>query len=100
MSMNCSPRPLTLLCWVCLALLVPSVGTAQEKDPLKLDNVPTFDSTSNDPILMRYKLKSGQVEKLVVDIDMDMKFDLGGQKLGMKMNMKMEAKAAVTAVDG
>ena len=78
---------------------MPAAGWADDKDPLKLDNIPTFGSTSNEPVRLRYKLKAGQTQKMVVDMDMDMRLDVGGQQINMKQTMTMEAKAAATAVD-
>lgn len=82
-----------------LALLFASVAAAQEKDPVHLDNMPAFDSTSNEAVLLRYKLKTGQVMKFGMDIEMDMKIRLGFQEIKMKQTIRMDAKAAVTAVD-
>jgi hypothetical protein len=97
--MRCSPRPILAFLWVCL-LLHPSVGTAEDKDPVRLENVPTFPSTTNDPILLRYKMKAGQVEKIALDMDMNMRMRIAGEDIGMKMTMRMDAKAAVKEVDG
>jgi hypothetical protein len=100
MVMRRAPRLGAAWCFALLAVLSPSCGTAREKDVIKLENMPTFTSTSNEPVLMRYKLKTGQVEKLVVDIDTDIQVEFGARKVPMKSQVKLEAKAAVTAVDG
>ena len=98
--MRWSTRPIHAFFWACPALLLlTSAGTAWEKDPLKLENVPKFDSTSNEPILLRYKLKPGQVEKIVVDMEMNMHIKQGAQEFTMKIAMRIEAKDAVSAVD-
>ncbi len=98
--MRRSPRPVIAFCWACLALLLPaSAAHAQDRDSLRPGNVPTFASTSDEPVLLRYKLKTDQVERVVVDADMDVNVRQGGQELAVKMTMHMEAKARVTDVD-
>jgi hypothetical protein len=89
-----------VFCWAFLALLRPSAGTAQEKAPLRLANTPAFASTSEEPVLLRYKHKTGQVEKMRMDLDMDMRVRQGAQELKLKMTLRMDAKAVVTTVDG
>jgi hypothetical protein len=98
--MRCAPRLLTVFCWAFLAWLLPSAATAQEKDPLRFDNIPAFANTSEEPVLLRYKHKTGQVEKMRMDLDMDMRIRQGAQEVKLKMTMRMEAKTVVTAVDG
>lgn len=69
-------------------------------DPVRIDNYPTFATTSDEPVLLRYKMKTGQTLKLAVDIDMSMAVNQSGQKMTMNMPIVMEATAVVTAVDG
>jgi len=97
--MNFSPRPVTAFCSACLMLLLASVSSAQQKDALRLGKAPTFASTSKESVLLRYKLKKDQVEKLAMNIDMVMRVRQGGKELKMKMAMQIEAKVRVTAVD-
>ena len=97
--MRPSPRLIGLLSWACVALLFPSVGVAADKDALDPAKPPAFDSTSNEPVLLRYKLKAGQVEKAAMDMDMVMAVHQGGRDVNVIMTMRIEWKTAVKEVD-
>jgi hypothetical protein len=97
--MKPASRLIGLLAWVCVALLCPSAVVAGDKDALDPAKPPAFGSTSKEPVLLRYKMKPGQVEKLAMDMDIDVTAHQGGQDLGMKMVMRIEAKTAVKEVD-
>jgi hypothetical protein len=77
----------------------PPAGTTKEEDPLQLDNIPAFAGTSQEPVLLRYKRKTGQVEKMAMDIDVDARARQGSEETRLKMTMRIEAKSVVTAVD-
>ena len=91
--MKLSPR-LGAFSGACLAWLLASVGAAQEKD-----TSPKFDSTSSEAVLLRHKLKNGQVLKFDMDMDMDIAVRMGAEQLTMTQAMRMEGKMAVTGVD-
>ncbi len=93
--MRPSSRLIGLLFWACAAMLFPSAGVAEEKDALDPAKPPAFNSTSNEPVLLRYKLKAGQVEKVV--LDMDVAARQGDQHLDIAI--RTEAKVAVKEVD-
>ena len=97
--MKSHARSVRLLVCAALAILLAPAVLAQDDDFLKFKNEPTFDTTSSDPVLLRYRLKAGQVLKIDMDMDMDMVVRQGGQTMKMKQIMKFKAKAAVTAVD-
>jgi hypothetical protein len=97
--MRPSPLLIGLLSWACVALLFPSAGVAADKDALDPARPPRFDSSSRQPVLLRYKLKAGQVEKAAMDIDMDMTVRQGDQNQNVKMSMRIEWKTAVKEVD-
>jgi hypothetical protein len=99
-SLPRSPRLYHVLLLVLLVLLASWAVQAQEKDPSGSQEPPTFDTTSNDPVLLRYKLKVDQVEKLRVDMAMSMRIRQGAGEMNMKMTMRMDAKAVVTNIDG
>lgn len=98
--MKCSSQLVRAFFSACLTLLLTLVGRAQEKESPDLDSMPTFEATSSEPVLLRYKLKTGQVMKMDMDTAMDMRIRMGGQEIPMKQNMRIDAKAAVTEVDG
>ena len=60
---------------------------------------PVFQSTTNEPVLMRYKLKRDQVLSMVVDMNTDIQMKAAAQKVDMVQNIRMDAKARVTEVD-
>jgi hypothetical protein len=96
-TMKCMSHLVRVVSGACLALFA-SVGAGQEKDAAP-DNTPTFESPSSEAILLRYKFKAGQVMKMDMQTEMDMKIKLGGQELTMKQTMRIDAKSAVTEVD-
>jgi hypothetical protein len=74
-------------------------ATSPGDEFVRLDNIPTFASTSADPVLFRYKLKQGQAFKVTLDYDMDMDIHLGGQEQKMKQAMALEGRGTVTGVN-
>lgn len=96
--MKCSLRPFLVISLAFLALLPSWAARAQQEDSTAGDNVPKFASTSDEAVLLRYKYKAGDVEKIALDIDMDMTVRLGKTTLPMKMNMHIDAKSVTTAV--
>lgn len=95
-----SSRRIAVLCWTLLGLLVPSLASAQEKAPADSKPAPVFDSTSAEPVLLRYRMKTGQVLKLSLVMDSEAKVQLGSERITVNQTMQMDAKGAVTAVDG
>jgi len=70
-----------------------------EDDFFKFERRPKFSETSADPVLFRYKLKAGQVQKTFLEMDMNSTVSQGFQKVVIKQSMKIDAKVAVTGVD-
>jgi hypothetical protein len=97
--MRYAPCLILAFCWVCLVVLLRPAGAAEERDPIRLDNVPAFADTSDEPVLLRFKRKAGQVEKMAMDFDVDVQARQGSEEAKLKMTMRIEAKAAITDVD-
>jgi TPR repeat protein len=83
------------------APLVPAskLATPVLSYELTESRAPVFESTTSEPVLLRYKLRRDQIMKFVVDTNSDIEMRMGAQKLNMGQNMRIEAKARVTEVD-
>jgi hypothetical protein len=68
-------------------------------DNFGLENVPKFETTSTEPVLLRNKLKVGQVEKAVIDLALDMRIRQGDKEQKLDMSMHMAGSFTVKAVD-
>jgi hypothetical protein len=90
----------SLLCALSLgAVCILLTGCKDRSGGINVTNYPTFPTTTDEPVTLRYKLKAGQKMTMSVDMDLNMDIKQGRQTLKMKMPMVMEAKADVTATD-
>ncbi|HNT87398.1 MAG TPA: DUF6263 family protein [Candidatus Hydrogenedentes bacterium] len=60
---------------------------------------PTFESTSDAPVLLRYKYAKGDEFVGRIAMTMTMKMDMGGMKMEAPMEMNMEMMCKVSGVD-
>jgi hypothetical protein len=67
--------------------------------PSEPNNIPKFDKTTTEPVLLRYRLKAGQDLAMVVDLDMNTKINQGAQEMKIKQTMRIEASGVVKSVD-
>src|SRR4051812_22121629 len=63
------------------------------------DDTPVFSTTSEEPILLRYKLKPGQVLRMSIDVDMTMRINQGGKREEIRIAFQIDSQADVTRVD-
>ena len=91
----------TSLRWVLIVgLLLPVASHAAEEDKFfHFENKPKFERNSSDPVLLRYKFKTGQLFKMGIKIDVGMLISQGGQKFNIDQAMDFDAKGKVTEVD-
>ncbi len=105
-------RNLPLITWILSAILFTTsypVFAEPEKTSAKaaknenlseiFPDMPKFDSTSNEQVLLRYKFKTGQSVKMNMDMLMDNEIQAGGQNARMGITITMEAGYTVKSVD-
>lgn len=75
-------------------------GTSGEVDDLSNDDIPTFETTSSEPIALRYNLKAGQKLRISMEQEADSRLQFSdGNHSRMRYTVKVDASATVTAVD-
>jgi hypothetical protein len=67
-----------------------------DDDPFTM---PTFETTSNEPVLLRYKLREGQKLTIVMKGELLMTIRAAGQDVKTKAVVKIEARATVIKTD-
>ncbi len=87
----------------------PAAIAESEKTPAKAEkdkslsetfpDMPKFDSTSKEQVLLRYKFKAGQSVKMNVNMLMDNLMQFGGRDVNIGMTITMEAGYIVKSVD-
>lgn len=103
---------LLLITWILSAILFTTSRTAfaeSEKNPAKaaknenlseiFPDMPRFDSTSNEPVLLRYKFRTGQSVKTELEIIMNNYMSAGGQEANISMTITMDTGYTVKSVD-
>jgi len=68
------------------------------KDLPPLPDQPVFETTSDEPVLLRYKFERGQRFAIQLDVDMDMQIQAEGRDVRIPITMTMEANFETTGV--
>lgn len=103
---------LLLITWILSAILfttsypvfaesetIPAKAAKNENLSEIFPDMPKFDSTSKEQVLLRYKFKAGQTVKMDMDMLMDNEIKAGGQNARIGITITMEAGYTVKSVD-
>jgi hypothetical protein len=88
-----------LLLPLVLFLSIMTMYAGPGDNPKEALQKPVFASTTPDPVLFRYKLKTDQIMLMAVDMNTDIQMKIGARKMDVTQNIRIEAKARVTEVD-